>query len=301
MASLDVPPSATFPADILQCDICFKITSLNSMVLCKNGHVVCKPCRKKMKEKDCGTCRGAYDDKPMINILKKILTTLQIECKFKTLGCSSQPQLSNREDHELNCQFRNVCKFDEDGCIAGVINAEDRAAHEQKCEYRQVFCYDKLCQSKQISFTLKPNATGLTNHYNSKHSPGTGSIRRITIEDPSNFEISGTGLLKGITILSNISGKALYIFASDVEIEKINHSVKACLISTMIPSEANKWQCEIFLGHQGQEISNCKGKLFSVDDTRNIHSIYAGGLIYPKELNHLNYEEITFRFNLTEY
>ena len=52
--------------------------------------------------------------------------------------------------------------------------------------------------------------------------------------------------------------------------------------------------------HCKKEILNYVGKVFSIDDTINIHSMYEGGMLYPVALNDfMDKGEITFSFKIS--
>ena len=296
MAALD-STVAIFPTDVLECCICYNITSLTSIVLCRNGHVFCTDCRQKVTH--CGVCQGIFEQRPVSNVLQKILNSVEIECKFKSLGCNQKLNLEDREKHEDLCKFRNICKFADERCKNGCLG-KDLEAHEESCEYRKVLCFSMNCQSLGASISIGPMADILFNHYLSNHS-NTGMVKRMKIECPMEFELSESYSKAGSVFLSTLE-ETHYIFVTNFGVDKLKDSSrKTCLISTKVPREAKKLKCAISMKHCKKEILNYVGKVFSIDDTINIHSMYEGGMIYPVALNDfMDKGEITFSFKISK-
>ena len=290
--------TGTFSIDVLECTVCYTIPVSTSMVLCKNGHVFCTDCRQRLTQ--CGICQSPFKNRRIINVLQKILTSITVECKFKSLGCEENLSLENRESHEKHCSFRNVCKYAANGCSEN-ISHEDLETHEESCEYRSIFCFVKSCQSDQISLPLGPMTETLFNHCFSTHEcTNRPTDQRKEIDNLTEFELSSK-YSNAIGTFFSHSGKVHYIFIPHFGVDEIKTSRKACLISTKIPREARKLKCLISMKHNDIEILNYVGKVFSIDDTVNIHSMYDGGLIYPTILNELMAkEEISFSFKITE-
>ena len=75
------------------------------------------------------------------------------------------------------------------------------------------------------------------------------------------------------------------IFSSgSCKIDEMSNSNKACLISTSPPNEAMILKCFMKLMCNGKEIISYNGNVFSIDETKNVHSWNSGGLIYPSNL-----------------
>ena len=120
------------------------------------------------------------------------------------------------------------------------------------------------------------------------------SMRNITIDNLEKFEFSYLNLLNRVFSLVH-QGKLSYILVAQFGLDEINNGLKVCLISTKVPEETANLNCTMTLKIQGNNILNHTGKLFSIDDTLDIHSIQSGGLIYPGDLrNKLETEEQSF-------
>ena len=76
----------------------------------------------------------------------------------------------------------------------------------------------------------------------------------------------------------------IIIFSGSCKIDEMSNSNKACLISTSPPNEAIILKCFMKLMCNGKEIISYNGNVFSIDETKNVHSWNSGGLIYPSNL-----------------
>ena len=174
-------PKVSFPANILECSICEEVAFTFSIILCKNNHITCWECYAKLQEwstennnrdPKCGVCRDKFVNNPLANILiKNILETAQIECSFKMIGCSSKISLYHKKEHELDCQFRNTCKFEKFGCnqLFPHPKPETLKAHEDRCQYRIVKCMFGGYKCR-VLFSLGPMCSTLIGHFENHHS-----------------------------------------------------------------------------------------------------------------------------------
>ena len=288
----------TLSMDILECKVCYSIPSTSSeIVLCQNGHVSCNQCKSRLTE--CGTCRKPFETKPVINILTQIWNSVQVVCKFKNAGCFEKPILNDRVTHEKDCRFRNVCKYVDGGCEKNISSKQELEEHEKYCDYRKILCYVRTCQyeADQTPMFLGPMATSLFKHESELHSQ-SGSIKRVNIKSLAEFNVTGRDLLPGTTYF-DWRGKVCYIFVTNIGVDELSSSLKACLISTMPLEKANQLKCNVTLKHKEAKILSHFGKVFSIDETSRIHSMYTEGMIYPKSLeDRLEEEEITLSFRM---
>ena len=74
------------------------------------------------------------------------------------------------------------------------------------------------------------------------------------------------------------------LLSGSCKIDEMSNSNKACLISTSPPNEAIILECFMKLMCNGKEIISYNGNVFSIDETKNVHSWNSGGLIYPSNL-----------------
>ena len=264
---------ATIDLDAFECSVCYSIPSPTTMILCSNGHVVCSKCRPRLQ--NCGVCKSHFIERPFSNVLTKVLDSVQLDCQFVNDGCKQKVSLSDRPKHETRCRFRNICKYSEDGCDQ-MVKYEDRRVHEEKCFFRPIYCFSRVCQSDD---KVPLPITGIIQHFRDSHN----TMQKITIDNLEKFEFSNVNLL-GRAFSLIYQGKMSYILVANFGLDVIYNGLKVCLISTRVPEETAQLNCTITLKVQGNNILNHTGKVFSIDDTLDIHSIQSGGLIYPENL-----------------
>ena len=281
---------ATFSLDTLECSVCLNIPSPTTMIFCTIGHLVCSKCRPRLAK--CGLCQSDFKLGFINNVLRKVLDSVQLDCQFADVGCPQKVNLSDRRLHETNCKFRNRCKFFEDGCHE-IVNNQTIAEHEKRCYFRPIFCFNRRCQTEvRVSIPIP----GIVSHYISTHQ--YGNVPKITINNMANFEFSKPDILRGITLLVH-DNKIAYVFVANFGLDDMGTANKACLISTKMPDETAKLNCSMTFKVEGNEVLNYTGKVMSIDDTWDIHSIQAGGLIYPSEFHDkFNNKEGTFSFSV---
>ena len=208
-------------------------------------------------------------------MLTKVLDSVQLDCQFVNDGCKQKVSLTDRLKHETGCRFRKICKYSEEGCDQ-MVKYEDRRVHEEKCYFRPIYCFNRVCQSRaKVSLPI----TGIMQHFRDSHD----TMPKITIDNLENFGFSYLNLLCGVFSLV-YQGKLSYILVANFGMDEIQSGLKACLISTKVPEETTNLNCTMTLKIQGNNILNHTGKVFSIDDTSDIHSMQSGGLIYPEDL-----------------
>ncbi|CAN0922560.1 E3 ubiquitin-protein ligase SINAT4 [Linum grandiflorum] len=100
-------PNAITPAtsvhELLECPVC-----TNSMYppihQCSNGHTLCSTCKVKVHNR-CPTCRQELGDIRCL-ALEKVAESLELPCKFYTLGCPEIFPYYSKLKHETVCNFR---------------------------------------------------------------------------------------------------------------------------------------------------------------------------------------------------
>jgi hypothetical protein len=102
-------------ASSLECPVCLEVPQTGPISQCDNGHLLCNPCR--MKLKDCPVCKKRLRINRNLTA-EKILEHLPIKCQFSIHGCTKN------------------------------VRNEDRSEHEKECQFRQVFCPKNLCKQK---------------------------------------------------------------------------------------------------------------------------------------------------------
>ena len=279
---------ANFPISVFECNVCYNVpSSKDHFILCKRGHVLCKNCRSRLEDK-CPTCSGEFNQ-DQVTVLNKILDVIEMDCKFKDIGCSSRLKLDNKLTHEDECTFRKTCKFDKEGCTKEFNNLQTRIKHQSKCTYRSINCFNSNCQkSGGVQISRGIIGKGLINHYTSHHP--RNPFAEIEIENANEFQINGLDLK-----LLTFKGQNKYVFVGRFGIDEIKNTRKACLITFDPPEVAKKFKCNLILISDGNEVFNNKIKVISIDDMESIHSWKSGGLIYPVDFTKSLGPNISFK------
>jgi len=114
----------------LQCVHC-RDTVHWPMSQCRKGHITCSVCRK---ENSCRICKQTFVDAQNI-ALDRILSLIYLPCKYRPLGCEESFTLSEKWDHESQCQYRQVrCQYDHHGCDI-VLSVKDMFWHNKMCTF----------------------------------------------------------------------------------------------------------------------------------------------------------------------
>ncbi|KAK2658728.1 hypothetical protein Ddye_005261 [Dipteronia dyeriana] len=102
-----VGPTAITPAtsvhELLECPVC-----TNSMYppihQCHNGHTLCSTCKTRVHNR-CPTCRQELGDIRCL-ALEKVAESLELPCKYYSLGCPEIFPYYSKLKHEAMCTFR---------------------------------------------------------------------------------------------------------------------------------------------------------------------------------------------------
>ena len=70
--------SANFSINLLECPVCYKIPTKETLIFCENGHMVCETCKNKME--NCPSCRGKFVNRRNI-LIEQILDSVTVCCK----------------------------------------------------------------------------------------------------------------------------------------------------------------------------------------------------------------------------
>ena len=277
--------TAKFNIDILECVVCYDVPTKNSLMLCKNQHVICEPCYKKLGKSKCPTCRNRNDFTLQKNLLvEKILDSMEMDCRFKHQGCERKITMENREAHEFECAFRTNCKYERYGCIE-FLKPGERKVHENVCQYRKIFCFFPVCQRNVTRLAMNE----VFRHYEENHSE-YGPLVRIDIDnEKGRFEINYRqcfGLIYEDNYLKFIFGTNYGVNHLGMVDNSYQSVRKACLISVLPRDEAEKITCSISLVFDGAEngVFQYNGKVFSNEEFETLRNWKSGGLVYPSAL-----------------
>ncbi|KAH0719955.1 hypothetical protein KY284_004985 [Solanum tuberosum] len=94
---------ATSVHELLECPVC-----TNSMYppihQCHNGHTICSTCKERVHNR-CPTCRQELGDIRCL-ALEKVAESLELPCKYGSLGCPVIFPYYSKLKHEAMCNFR---------------------------------------------------------------------------------------------------------------------------------------------------------------------------------------------------
>ncbi|KAL8150376.1 hypothetical protein V2J09_020184 [Rumex salicifolius] len=103
IAPVPVIASTSSVIELLECPVC-----TNSMYppiyQCHNGHTLCSTCKTRVQNR-CPTCRQELGDIRCL-ALEKVAESLELPCKFNSLGCPGTFPYYNKLKHESQCIFR---------------------------------------------------------------------------------------------------------------------------------------------------------------------------------------------------
>lgn len=91
------------------------------LLQCPNGHTICSNCKHRV-ENHCPTCRQELGNIRCL-ALEKVAESLQLPCKYQSLGCAEIHPYQNKLKHEELCRFRPYsCPYAGSEClIAGDV------------------------------------------------------------------------------------------------------------------------------------------------------------------------------------
>jgi len=120
---------------LVECPVCLTIPRKGPVPCCTQGHFVCSPCLKQLREKGrlgCPTCRELMREGKSLLALA-LLEQVQHECSHQ--GCTSKTSFDQIEQHEKECEWRPiVCPGSGKACTA-VIPFCQVESHAQDCAY----------------------------------------------------------------------------------------------------------------------------------------------------------------------
>ncbi|GAB4857576.1 E3 ubiquitin-protein ligase sinat5 [Ancistrocladus abbreviatus] len=102
-AIFPVISSITSVIELLECPVC-----TNSMFppihQCQNGHTLCSTCKARVQDQ-CPTCRQELGSIRCL-ALEKIAESLDLPCKYSSVGCPGTFPYYSKLKHEAHCNFR---------------------------------------------------------------------------------------------------------------------------------------------------------------------------------------------------
>ena len=83
---------------------CLFVLMQRRFLQCHNGHTICSTCKVRVHNK-CPTCRHELGDIRCL-ALEKVAESLELPCKYSTLGCPEIFPYYSKLKHEAACNFR---------------------------------------------------------------------------------------------------------------------------------------------------------------------------------------------------
>ena len=90
----------------LECPVCFNIPRDLPIPCCPSGHIVCRPCKKRVT--DCPTCRQPMPESMTNSLAGALIEQVQHKCKYSDHGCVVKMMLKDLQAHEKNCPERTI-------------------------------------------------------------------------------------------------------------------------------------------------------------------------------------------------
>ncbi|GLT84786.1 hypothetical protein SLE2022_030000 [Rubroshorea leprosula] len=98
-----VHPGTTSVHELLECPVCTNLM-YPPIHQCHNGHTLCSTCKTRVHNR-CPTCRQELGDIRCL-ALEKVAESLELPCKYMSLGCPEIFPYYSKLKHESICNFR---------------------------------------------------------------------------------------------------------------------------------------------------------------------------------------------------
>ncbi|XP_065287922.1 E3 ubiquitin-protein ligase Siah2-like isoform X2 [Dermacentor albipictus] len=139
--ALDFPEVASELASVFECPICFDLI-MPPITQCVNGHLLCSSCSKNISSV-CPLCREQISHTRALAI-EKVAGKLPYPCSYSSNGCTAQPLLNQKPDHERTCDFRTCpCIFADVTC-KWTGTAKQMVAHVREAHQNSIVNGDKM-------------------------------------------------------------------------------------------------------------------------------------------------------------
>ena len=130
----------------LECPVCFNIPRELPIPCCPSGHIVCRPCKKRVT--DCPTCRRPMPANMTNSLAGALIDQVQHRCKFHDQGCDIKMMLKDLVTHEKECPDRTIkCPVPEGIKVSSVENVPSI----DKCLEETPYLMSSLCLSENLA------------------------------------------------------------------------------------------------------------------------------------------------------
>ncbi|KAA8549613.1 hypothetical protein F0562_001369 [Nyssa sinensis] len=96
-------PSSSAVHDLLECPVCLNLM-YPPIHQCPNGHTICLNCKAKVHN-SCPICQQELGNIRCL-ALEKVAESLELPCRYRSLGCQDIFPFHSRRGHEQNCRYR---------------------------------------------------------------------------------------------------------------------------------------------------------------------------------------------------
>ena len=90
----------------LECPVCFNIPRELPIPSSPSGHIVCRPCKTKVK--NCPTCRKPMPEGMINSVVGGLIEKVEHNCKYSDQGCEFKMMLKDLGTHEKECPDRTI-------------------------------------------------------------------------------------------------------------------------------------------------------------------------------------------------
>ncbi|CAN6326718.1 unnamed protein product [Urochloa humidicola] len=101
--------------DALDCGVCY-LPLKPPIFQCAVGHVVCSPCRDKLKDsRKCHVCRGATGGFRRCHAMERLVESSRVACPNAAYGCTARPPYHDQKGHHKLC-LHAPCQCPSEAC-----------------------------------------------------------------------------------------------------------------------------------------------------------------------------------------
>ncbi|GJM94638.1 hypothetical protein PR202_ga11301 [Eleusine coracana subsp. coracana] len=154
--------------DAFDCGICF-LPLKPPIFQCEVGHVVCLPCRKKLKNPaKCHVCGGRTGGFRRCHAMERVVESIHIPCPNSASGCTAKPAYHEQQSHQKSCTMLSrfhcpgeACNFvgSMDALLAHIAGLDGWPCTTRVRESKHESCKILLRNGFNFLRTNIPNAT----------------------------------------------------------------------------------------------------------------------------------------------
>jgi len=114
--------------DVLNCPVCFELIIPPIIGQCRNGHIFCTMCTKKIST--CPTCRCTMTNTRAL-VLEQLAEHVEVSCPNSCDGCHERVRYCDIKKHLRECKFKKIacCPFNNCQHSIQLHNIDDMKTH----------------------------------------------------------------------------------------------------------------------------------------------------------------------------